>query len=667
MATAVGLAMKITADSTGLTKGVQKTVDTLDSLGGATEKLDIIIALLAEAVELLAMQLDAMERTSIRNTIALGDLAKATTTVASSYQLLTKRNLALTAATTAGGSVLSGLGGTVMRGLAMQAVRTIVPMGALATTLYSVGAAAAASTPALVMLEDYVERIGVEASKLGTSFGFVQILEVAASRTGESIDSLRVAFTALLRNIEAARGGSASSIEAFEKLGVSAADLQSKTPEEIFKAIAVGLQGIEDPATRSAAALVVLGENGARLQPALKTIADSEADLVRFSAGLDTLDVARLNDLGEGFDKLQTATSGLGRQLILPFAGFSEGVSRAFADVMAGISSIAGPLGDMLSPFVDLLGAAVQAVGGLTGVILKLIGSALEPVALVFRMAGTAIEYVSDGLEYLFKTINSGIDSFREFFGLEAQFGSMSASVDSVTESIEEMTTASQDFYDEISAASDAAAEFGQAGFQAALELQQALEEINELKNEGEYTEEQAAEAARRANEEFEERIDLLKQAEKEAEKAAKREEKYKDKLANLQSELIRNDIKEREEAAKKRQADEEEYQSKLADMQAEFVRNQIARDEEIAAKREEYAKAEAEIEQQRLDALSASSNRALEASDIRSGGISSVIAMATGREDPAVAEAKKQVRKLDEIRNEIRNLGGTVELVGAA
>ena len=199
MATAVGLAMKITADSTGLTKGVQKTVDTLDSLGGSTEKLDIIIALLAEAVELLAMQLDAMERTSIRTTVALGDLAKATTSVASSYQLLTKRNLALTAATTAGGSVLSGLGGTVMRGLAMQAVKTIVPMGALATTLYSVGAAAAASTPALVMLEDYVERIGVEASKLGTSFGFIQILEVAASRTGESIDSLRVAFTALLR------------------------------------------------------------------------------------------------------------------------------------------------------------------------------------------------------------------------------------------------------------------------------------------------------------------------------------------------------------------------------------------------------------------------------------------------------------------------------------
>jgi hypothetical protein len=87
----------------------------------------------------------------------------------------------------------------------------------------------------------------------------------------------------------------------------------------------------------------------------------------------------------------------------------------------------------------------------------------------------------------------------------------------------------------------------------------------------------------------------------------------------------------------------------------------------DVAKLNEQYAQTAADIEQERLDSLAANTQKALEASDIRSGGIASVIAMATGREDPAVAEARKQVRKLDEIRNEIRNLGGTVELVGAA
>lgn len=81
----------------------------------------------------------------------------------------------------------------------------------------------------------------------------------------------------------------------------------------------------------------------------------------------------------------------------------------------------------------------------------------------------------------------------------------------------------------------------------------------------------------------------------------------------------------------------------------------------------EDYAKASKDIEQERLDSLAENTRKALEATDVRSGGIANVIALATGREDPAVAEARKQVRKLDEIRNELRNLGGTVELVGAA
>jgi len=134
-----------------------------------------------------------------------------------------------------------------------------------------------------------------------------------------------------------------------------------------------------------------------------------------------------------------------------------------------------------------------------------------------------------------------------------------------------------------------------------------------------------------------------------------------------MQAEMVRNEIKAREDAAKKAQADEEAYQQKLADLQAEMVRNQIKREEEIASKREELSKVSADMEQERLDALAANTNKALEASDIRSGGIASVIAMATGREDPAVQEARKQVRKLDEIRNEIRNLGSTVEIAGAA
>jgi len=40
---------------------------------------------------------------------------------------------------------------------------------------------------------------------------------------------------------------------------------------------------------------------------------------------------------------------------------------------------------------------------------------------------------------------------------------------------------------------------------------------------------------------------------------------------------------------------------------------------------------------------------------------------LATGREDPGLAEARKQSQELQEINRNIQLLGGTVEIMGAA
>jgi hypothetical protein len=87
----------------------------------------------------------------------------------------------------------------------------------------------------------------------------------------------------------------------------------------------------------------------------------------------------------------------------------------------------------------------------------------------------------------------------------------------------------------------------------------------------------------------------------------------------------------------------------------------------EILAAQQDYAEKAAEIEKDRLEKLSEVNQKALEQADIRSGGISQVLAMATGREDPAVTEARKQLKELQALRSAVQSLGGTVEIVGAA
>jgi hypothetical protein len=93
---------------------------------------------------------------------------------------------------------------------------------------------------------------------------------------------------------------------------------------------------------------------------------------------------------------------------------------------------------------------------------------------------------------------------------------------------------------------------------------------------------------------------------------------------------------------------------------------------EEAAKVDEKMAEKQAEIDQvnaERAAALGGKSKEALKANDIRSSeGISQYLALATGREDPAIEEYRKQSAKLEEIRKELRALAQEkVDILGAA
>jgi hypothetical protein len=88
---------------------------------------------------------------------------------------------------------------------------------------------------------------------------------------------------------------------------------------------------------------------------------------------------------------------------------------------------------------------------------------------------------------------------------------------------------------------------------------------------------------------------------------------------------------------------------------------------EKIADLNEKYAEQAAEIEKERLDNLNKLGPATVKANDLRtSEGASQYLKLATGQQDPAIEEYRKQLSKLDEIKREISKVGGTVEIVGA-
>jgi cysteinyl-tRNA synthetase len=118
-----------------------------------------------------------------------------------------------------------------------------------------------------------------------------------------------------------------------------------------------------------------------------------------------------------------------------------------------------------------------------------------------------------------------------------------------------------------------------------------------------------------------------------------------------------------------------EEEQKRVAEAQARYnaelgkgeaAMKQAEKDAEARAKQlEKIAEKEAQIEEERVFQLSKASTTVLKANDVRTAeGASEFLRLATGREDPAIAEYRKQLKELQKMNAELAKIGGAVEIV---
>jgi hypothetical protein len=771
-----------------------------------------------------------------------------------------------------GGAGLSG--GLTNIGASVAGLVNPFTVGVAAVAAFGAGASAVAS--GLLDLEDRVETLGNTADKLGVSFEFIQTLEEAGNRSGVSIESVSSAFGKLQKTLAGADEESKAATAALSKLGISFTDLENLSPEEQIRLIGEQLQGIDDPAKRTAAAMQIFGKSGADLLPFFANLGPAAEDIERLGGSLSAIDRGRIDDFGAGIDALGVASSRLGELLLLPFAGLGEGIAQGSAEFLGGINAIVGPIGDVLEPILSGLGTAFEVVGVVIGGIGRVIGEIISPIgdlaqafgavgeafgtafvdvvrylvdgavaATAFAVSFTPLGAVADNLGAIGETVSrvaniigtalsqvggyigDTLAAWAEFFGLQSAiesiggiissvFGGVSSTFETIanaiggtvgrlltiaesylgiTAAIEEPvvpeldlsqpSVAAAQFASEIGTAATAAAEFGEAGFQAALAYQESLEQIAQLQADNTLTADEAkkmaeqekaafeakiatldqeaqaqaaaAEAAQKAADEkiaaaeraaaaaveadrrladafitaqglgggdgataadtllaitrqIEEteaaivearasgdkaaedaairRLQVLDQAQAAAEETARFGFSTQDAeraIASVRDSLDETFSFENFEIAPEAFAAAQEQLSQLeADLEAKVIdpetfeqaadairegfEDALATAQKIADLNEQYATRAAEIEADRLDALSQVSQQPVQATDVRtSEGVSEFLRLATGREDPAIAEYRKQLSELQKIKTEIGKLGGVVDIVGAA
>jgi hypothetical protein len=525
-----------------------------------------------------------------------------------------------------------------------------------------------------------------------------------------------------------------------------------------------------------------------------------------------------LSSLGTAFELVGVVIGGIGRvigEIISPigdlaqaFGAVGESFNTAFVDVVrylvdgavaatefvvsfSPLNSIAesiGAIGETISRIANIVTTALSQIAEYVG---RTVGAWAEffGIESAIESIGGLISSVFGGVASTFETISNAIGgTVGRLLSIAEKFLGITAEVDTTIApelDLSEPTLAATQFAKEIGTAATAAAEFGQAGFDAALAYQNSLEQIAQLQADGTLTAEEGKRAAEQEKAAFEAKIETLdKEAEAQARAAEAAQKAADEKIAAAERAAaaaveadrkladafitaqglgggdqdaaaetllaITRQIEETEAAIVEARASgdsaaekaairrlavldqaqaaaEETSQFGFSTQDAEraiasvrdqlddtfsFVNFELAPEaftaaqeqlaqleadldakiidpatfeqaadairsgfedalktaEKIRDLNEQYAQRAAEIDAERLDALSQVSQQTVQATDVRtSEGASEFLRLATGREDPAISEYRKQLSELQKIAREIGKLGGVVDIVGAA
>lgn len=512
------------------------------------------------------------------------------------------------------------IGAVVAKGIGMAS-------DAFMSAARAAGSYAANVAQGVDAMNDLAQRTGIGVESL-------QALQMAAKLSG--VDDV----TGAVQKLGVAIGQAAESgkTEAFTRLGLNFQQLQAMAPEEQFKAIQAAIAALPTPAERAAAAVSIFGKAGVELLPLMnQNLAEVEERMRRLGAVVGDDQVEAIGGMNDALDMVKATFDGIIGQVVgnlapvveslandlLSFVeewnniggeggGIADTISNALLDVadyFAGIFDNAVASFEEFSVSMETVGAIFEAAGN----VFAAVGETLRAVFNVFQLAGDAL---AAALGTFLQYLGSYFDKDLEAFGK----GMVDAAMKSTAKN-------SRDLEDAASNAKKYATRAVYGGNDAEeAELGPAR---------------RAVKAAR----------DRMNDKEARAERERARAQKQRDDKAAREAAAADAKAKKDAEDARKRQ---EEASKKAA-----------AIDEKMAGKRGDIG----DILSERAAALGGKSNEALKANDIRSGeGMAQFLALATGREDPAIAEYRKQTQKLDEIRAELRALQQEkVDILGAA
>lgn len=239
------------------------------------------------------------------------------------------------------------------------------------------------------------------ARRLDMSTSTFQTLSQVAQEAGVEMGQLTTLLTIMSRNLGNLQAGSAAAQKAFANIGLTLADLQGLAPEKQFTLIAQRIMALPTAADRTAAAMAILGRQGAASLGLLSDVAGGAVE-----------DVAKLQQqLGINLTDKQTKgiemmNDALGR-VSMVFQGF---INQFLAELAPSITTVANLLVNFFAQNTTGWSLATTVAQGFAFVI-RQIAAAFTFMYGVFQVVSAAIALFITGWIKLLEGVSYAIQS----------------------------------------------------------------------------------------------------------------------------------------------------------------------------------------------------------------------------------------------------------------
>lgn len=292
---------------------------------------------------------------------------------------------------------------TALKGISKVAGIATNAIGALGLAVPLTGAGLMAMSVSTINAIDSMSKMADQLGVTSESLGGLR--HAADQMAGMADGQFDNALRRMTRRLAQAADGSGAASDAIKKLGLSAQDLATQTPDQQIREIADAMQNVSSQGERLKIAFDVFGREGQTMVNMLKDGAagldEMQAEAEKLGLALNDIQVAKAQQAADAIGRMGAIMRGIQNQIAIEVAPYITALAEAFNDAATSgtdFGKIAANVLRMTAKGFAIVGDAVVVVQGAIKALNLVVAHVGNAFIQVFSDTANAVTFLIDNV-----------------------------------------------------------------------------------------------------------------------------------------------------------------------------------------------------------------------------------------------------------------------------